>query len=54
MIDSLFKDTLQVLNEGKTLTTASTLESKNDFWMWISLAELLVIITLIYFRRTRV
>jgi hypothetical protein len=54
MIDSLLKDTLQVLNDGKILISASRLESTHDFWMWISLAEFLVIITLIYFRKNKI
>lgn len=52
MNDTLFRDSLKLANE--VIGNSSNTNSVNNFWIWIAITEFLVIIFLLFKRKTKV
>lgn len=52
MNDTLIRDSLKLANE--VIGNSSNINSVNNFWIWIAITEFLVIIFLLFKRKTKV
>lgn len=50
MIDTVLRDTINIANEAISRTNTETISSYN-YWMWIAILELIIIVFLISFRK---